>query len=411
MKSILGYIPGLLLEAILDRKFLETMLKYVAIWISVYFMFFSIQKGLIRWSDHFDVKNSKFLTFISTWLLRLFPFTAILLSNFLIPRVFPDWLYSTKGAGREEVKISAAAARVQPFNIHPGETFEITYRWQGGPSPGELEVYTVLGSVGSSPRSSPSLSISDDLLPPTQTTQWRGITEYSKRIAIPKNFKPGSYPIWVALRNVKSHENIKLNNDGVSLGSYSQGGLFGGYFLIGQIFVSDPSSYQPLRSHEREITPLMEAAYQGDLQKLELLLPKEKGNQKLFDQLLLYASGGGPITNQVYSGGSNVVEYLLNHGANPNALNGLPLVNAAIHGNENTLKLLLDRGADINLRPNSMTALLAAIIYRHEEIVSILLEHNANPNIPDNSGLSPLDHAKIINDLYMIDALKKAGAQ
>lgn len=66
-------------------------------------------------------------------------------------------------------------------------------------------------------------------------------------------------------------------------------------------------------------------------------------------------------------------------------------VRAARQGDFKTLEDLLASGADINGRnPAGETALLRAVLSMEPDVVSFLLLLGADPNIPDNEGISPL---------------------
>ena len=72
------------------------------------------------------------------------------------------------------------------------------------------------------------------------------------------------------------------------------------------------------------------------------------------------------------------VKILLANGANPNVAiknQDSPLTTAAHWGNLNTVRLLVDRGADVNGRFMSRSALHQAIIFGHDRIFALLIEH------------------------------------
>ena len=68
---------------------------------------------------------------------------------------------------------------------------------------------------------------------------------------------------------------------------------------------------------------------------------------------------------------------------------GSPLKNAAIGGHLEIVKLLLERGADPNLPEEGIAphghALYSAVYHGHYEIARLLLEHGAYPNPPVES--------------------------
>lgn len=98
-----------------------------------------------------------------------------------------------------------------------------------------------------------------------------------------------------------------------------------------------------------------------------------------------------------------LVRKYLKHGVNVNE--ALPLskytalMYASNYGLKDILLLLLSHGAVINTGDaDGDTALMWALIGEHYECARILVEHGANPCIPDNSGMTPLMYAAALDD-------------
>ncbi|KAJ7256364.1 ankyrin repeat-containing domain protein [Mycena rebaudengoi] len=102
------------------------------------------------------------------------------------------------------------------------------------------------------------------------------------------------------------------------------------------------------------------------------------------------AGGSNPLEVASRCGHIEIVRLLLEHNANPNI--GIALYAAAEWSDDRAdiVRLLLEKGADPNRRsPSGDTPLRIACLYHHREIVRLLIEHGADPNSwGKGSGLS-----------------------
>lgn len=93
---------------------------------------------------------------------------------------------------------------------------------------------------------------------------------------------------------------------------------------------------------------------------------------------------------------------------------GAPLKNAAARGHIDVVKLLLERGADPNLPEEGIApdghALYSAAANGHFDIVMLLLEHGARPNVEVESSADTLSRAIMNRDQKMVDLLCAHGA-
>lgn len=117
-----------------------------------------------------------------------------------------------------------------------------------------------------------------------------------------------------------------------------------------------------------------------------------------------------PLMNAVYNGNTNIINMLLENGADINYTTDemTPLIYAAYKGNTNIINTLLENGADINYTNYyGMTALMYAASYNQFEAVKILLENNADTSITDEDGYTALDLAKSEDYKDIVELLKK----
>jgi ankyrin repeat protein len=93
---------------------------------------------------------------------------------------------------------------------------------------------------------------------------------------------------------------------------------------------------------------------------------------------------------------------------------GTPLVLAAQRGHLEVVRLLLERGADPNLSEEGNAphgrALYSAVYDRHLEVARLLLEHGANPNQEVESSADAPSIAIMNSDTKMIELLASYGA-
>jgi hypothetical protein len=125
----------------------------------------------------------------------------------------------------------------------------------------------------------------------------------------------------------------------------------------------------------------------------------------------------------LYAGAEGRVEILkmtLAAGADLKSTNrygGTALIPACHHGHVEAVKVLLETTIDVDHVNNlGWTALLEAVILGdggpvHTEIVRLLLEARANPNIADRDGRIPLAHARRLGHDAIAGLLERAGGR
>ena len=106
-----------------------------------------------------------------------------------------------------------------------------------------------------------------------------------------------------------------------------------------------------------------------------------------------------PFILSAYNGQSQALETLLNSGANACAVDtkgSNAFMGVAFKGHSYIAKWLLDNtDCDVNHQNYAgQTALMMASLFGREEIIKLLLEHGANPDIKDNQGNTSLKLAE-----------------
>ena len=164
-------------------------------------------------------------------------------------------------------------------------------------------------------------------------------------------------------------------------------------------------------------TPLLTACTHGRTEVVQALL--EHGANP-HDEDFTYST----ILYATVNGYRDIIVLLLNAGVNINIGNGVsgfgtPLIIAAEYGHIDCLDLLLEQGADVDAQTEyGDTALMLACGEGHIDAVDRLLQYGANVNIiqkyhwvsGSTSWSTALENACIANDLAIIDRLVAHGA-
>jgi len=125
--------------------------------------------------------------------------------------------------------------------------------------------------------------------------------------------------------------------------------------------------------------------------------------------------GPTPLMMASSKGKIDVVQLLLEKGANPNICDGVgdsALLYAISKGDDSIVKLLLDNGADVNVISQfGYTPLILASTLSHFNIVKLLLEYGANVNLIDADEKTALDDALSSKSPEIINLLREHGAK
>jgi ankyrin repeat protein len=127
------------------------------------------------------------------------------------------------------------------------------------------------------------------------------------------------------------------------------------------------------------------------------------------------AHGGYPLLTAADRGDIEIATLLIAHGAQTDFANDAD-VDTAVHqaargGHIDVLKLLLAKGAKVDAKGvNQSTPLLLAAADDHNDCVEFLLSKGADPNTGDIEGCTPLHYAANVGYTAPIETLLAHGA-
>ncbi|MCK4709007.1 MAG: ankyrin repeat domain-containing protein [Gammaproteobacteria bacterium] len=165
------------------------------------------------------------------------------------------------------------------------------------------------------------------------------------------------------------------------------------------------SSCDSRQNTKTTLPTLIDAAEQGDLPAMDdFLVGKQLVNMR---NACLWT----PLMMAALNGHYDAVEKLLDKGAEVDMVDkgGYSAMMLAASNNFSFIvELLIEKGADVNRieNTNGWTALIWAARQGHEETVQVLISHQADKSIRDNSGLTAMDYAELKDFTATQDLLK-----
>ena len=168
-----------------------------------------------------------------------------------------------------------------------------------------------------------------------------------------------------------------------------------------------------IRNEEVELLKLLKAAKDGNIGEVRGLLSSGLLNVNKLNNFPPLICPTTPLFEAVYYGNTNVVQLLLDRGADPNKpdqCGSIALHYARIphyyycypRVYKDVVKLLLDRGADPNKTDKyGQTPLHTAVqqLQCCKDVVKLLLDKGSDPNISDKFGETPISFAhRICNE-------------
>ena len=121
------------------------------------------------------------------------------------------------------------------------------------------------------------------------------------------------------------------------------------------------------------------------------------------------SNGTTPLMWASTQGQLEIMRYLIDQGASINkgrySDQITPLIAATLYEQPDAIRLLLEKGAEIDLSANQSNALYQAANVGYTEVVDVLLEAGANPNLFTSSGFDPLFAALSSSQLQIVKSL------
>ena len=186
--------------------------------------------------------------------------------------------------------------------------------------------------------------------------------------------------------------------------------------LVDAVKQADRASVQALLQQQVDVnapepdgtTALHWAAHGDDLEILHLLIRAGADVNASNDY------GVTPLSLACLTGNAATVDALLKAGADPEARTSgeTALMTAVRTGGVDVVNVLLAHGADVTAtEPSSgQTVLMAAVAEAHPAVAHVLLEHGADVRAQSQAGFTPLAFAVRAGDLESVKLLVAAGA-
>ena len=156
---------------------------------------------------------------------------------------------------------------------------------------------------------------------------------------------------------------------------------------------------------------IFEASVPGKLERLKNLIEQDRALVETYSP-----DGFTPVALATYLGQKSVTEYLIEKGANVNAIaknaTGFTALTGAVANNHVEIsKILVKRGANVNHRyEGGVSPLMEACLNGNLELVNFLLENGADSSAKTKDEKSPLTFAKEMNHGEVVEALNRHGA-
>jgi uncharacterized protein len=149
---------------------------------------------------------------------------------------------------------------------------------------------------------------------------------------------------------------------------------------------------------------VFDTARYGTLEEMKALVSKYPDTINKTNRM-----GFTPLILACYRGNMPVAEYLAKTVKNINykSDSGTALAAIAVKGNVSLADILLKNNADPNISDSAgMTPLLYAIQFKNRELIQLLIKYKADKNLKDKDGKSPFEYAVATKDQEIINLFK-----
>ncbi|MFZ4930442.1 ankyrin repeat domain-containing protein [Chryseobacterium sp. Mn2064] len=120
-------------------------------------------------------------------------------------------------------------------------------------------------------------------------------------------------------------------------------------------------------------------------------------------------NGFSPLILACYRGNTEVANFLINHvkDVNYKSREGTALAGLAVKYNRDLTESLLKKNADPNIADSTgFTPLFWAVKFGNKELVQLLIQYKADKTKKDSAGMTPFEYALQTNNKEIINLLK-----
>ena len=155
---------------------------------------------------------------------------------------------------------------------------------------------------------------------------------------------------------------------------------------------------------QEKVTSIFDIARSGTVSEVKDLM---KQNPDIINQI--NESGFSPLILACYRGNVEVGEFLIEHvkDVNYKSKEGTALAGLSVKYNKKLVESLLKKNADPNIADGTgSTPLFWAVKLGNKELVELLLKYKADKSIKDSMGVTPFEYALKTDNKEIISLLK-----